>query len=96
MLRLLSCSQPPLLSEMVRNIYEATNDTAFLEKHFEQLVKEHAYWATGPLQVTVVHEGKAYNLSRYWSHLYSPRPESYKWVPTYFLCKPTQLRTSTA
>lgn len=73
-----ACSQPPLLSEMVKLIYEETEDIFFLKKYFPVLQKEHKYWTTGPVQVTVKDDDKSYNLSRYWSYLHSPRPESYK------------------
>lgn len=74
----LLCSQPPLLSQMVKVVYEATNDTSFLADSFAALQIEHEFWTTAPVQVTVSAAGRAHRLSRYWSTLYTPRPESYR------------------
>lgn len=74
----LNRSQPPLLSAMVRVVYEATNDTVFLADQYDALKTEHAFWTRAPIQVTIQSGGRSYNLSRYWSTLESPRPESYK------------------
>ena len=71
------CSQPPLLSEMVKEVFAATNDTAFLADAFAALEAEHSFWTQAPVQVTVQAQGRSYQLARYWSTLYSPRPESY-------------------
>jgi len=45
------CSQPPLLSAMVRVVYEATNDTVFLADQYDALKTEHAFWTRAPIQV---------------------------------------------
>ena len=37
-------SQPPLLSQMVDLYYNATGDTAFLERMLPSLVKEYEFW----------------------------------------------------
>ena len=74
------CSQPPLLSEMVKEVFAATNNTAFLAEAFAALEAEHSFWTQAPVQVTVQSGGRSYQLARYWSSLYSPRPESYAYA----------------
>ena len=37
-------SQPPFLSEMVKDIYEATKDKVWLKKATEFLIKEYSFW----------------------------------------------------
>ena len=83
---MLSCSQPPLLSEMIRVVYEATQDKAFLEEQYSYLEQEHTYWTKEPRQVSVVKNGIAYKLSRYWSTRRTPRPESYRSVFVSCVC----------
>lgn len=41
------CSQPPLLSSMVLEVYRATGDVAFVRKVFHSLLKEHSFWMSG-------------------------------------------------
>lgn len=63
---------------MVKVVYEANNDTNFIRQTFDELSMEHYYWTTAPVQVNVTSGGRSYQLSRYWSTLTTPRPESYK------------------
>ena len=74
-----SCSQPPLLSEMLRVVHEAIGDKAFLAEQFPYLQQEYEYWTQSPRQVKVLKNGISYSLSRYWSTRYTPRPESYRY-----------------
>lgn len=74
----LHCSQPPLLSEMVRAIFNTTGEISFLAEHFPALELEYAYWTREPVQVTLHTGGQSYKLARYYSTLHSPRPESYR------------------
>lgn len=39
-------SQPPLLSAMVRDVYEASNDKAWLEQAVPRLEREYRFWTT--------------------------------------------------
>lgn len=41
------CSQPPLLSAMVFEIYERTGDTEFVKQAVPLLLKEHKFWNSG-------------------------------------------------
>ena len=43
------CSQPPLLSSMVLEIYSATGDLDLVKKAFPSLLKEHSFWMSGLL-----------------------------------------------
>ena len=73
----LGCSQPPMLSNMVLAVYEATQDADFLEYALPLLVSEHDYWTSAPKQVTVATANGAFNLSRFYADWFAPRPESY-------------------
>ena len=74
----LPCSQPPLLSQMVRTVYNATRDESLLVAAWEPLLQEHAYWTSDPKVITVsLPEGGQYNFSRYYAEWDMPRPESY-------------------
>ena len=42
----LNRSQPPFLSEMVRDVYEAIGDTAWLGSAYATLCREYAFWMT--------------------------------------------------
>ena len=42
-----SCSQPPLLSMMVRAIYDVDHDEALLKLALPLLVQEHQFWTSG-------------------------------------------------
>ncbi|DBA96181.1 TPA: hypothetical protein ACH3X1_015660 [Trebouxia sp. C0004] len=70
-------SQPPMLSNMVLAVYEATQDDDFLAYALPLLVSEHQYWTSSPKQVTVATASGSYNLSRYYADWFVPRPESY-------------------
>lgn len=66
-----------MLSNMVRAVYEATQDDDFLAYALPLLVSEHGYWTSEPKQVTVATAGGSYNLSRFHADWFAPRPESY-------------------
>lgn len=46
------CSQPPLLSAMVYEIYSRTGDMDFARKSLPALLKEHHFWNSGELKVS--------------------------------------------
>eukprot|EP00270_Netrium_digitus_P008533 TRINITY_DN2558_c0_g1_i5.p1 TRINITY_DN2558_c0_g1~~TRINITY_DN2558_c0_g1_i5.p1 ORF type:complete len:597 (-),score=60.28 TRINITY_DN2558_c0_g1_i5:501-2291(-) len=70
-------SQPPLLSEMVRVVYEATEDKDLLARAIEILQREYKYWTQDPHSVLVAGAtGKIHRLSRYYALWDKPRPES--------------------
>ncbi|CAM9624275.1 unnamed protein product [Chrysoparadoxa australica] len=69
-------SQPPLLSEMVCAIYEASLDDGFLAKALPLLETEYKWWMS-PEGSRVVMVGK-HQLNRYWSAARVPRPESFR------------------
>ncbi|PSC73401.1 putative trehalase [Micractinium conductrix] len=74
----LNRSQPPLFSEMVRIVYEATGNRTLLSFTLPALLREHAYFNSPPKQVVAVGpEGQQFNVSRYYAHWEQPRPESY-------------------
>lgn len=71
-------SQPPLLSQMVRLVWEATGDNSLLARSLETLVREHEYWTSAPKAVpVVVNDSLTYDFSRYYANWTEPRPESY-------------------
>ncbi|XP_010055990.2 probable trehalase [Eucalyptus grandis] len=69
-------SQPPLLSAMIRAIYEKTHDKEFVVKSLPALLKEHDFWTSGLHQITVQDRDCSHNLSRYYAMWDKPRPES--------------------
>ena len=72
-------SQPPLFSEMVRVVWEATLDTSVLENALPALLAEHDYWTRPPKQVRVqAPDGSVHELTRYYADWDSPRPESFR------------------
>eukprot|EP00879_Flechtneria_rotunda_P008702 GHRR01009116.1.p1 GENE.GHRR01009116.1~~GHRR01009116.1.p1 ORF type:complete len:560 (+),score=184.24 GHRR01009116.1:304-1983(+) len=78
----LNRSQPPLLSAMVRSVYEASPGAAqlpLLRRALPLLIVEHHYWTNSPKAVKVRDtNGTVHSLSRYWAEWYQPRPESYR------------------
>lgn len=87
-------SQPPLLSMMIRAVYEKTHDKALLKRALPILLREHAFWTSEPHEVRVRDKnGDEHRLSRFWAHWNSPRPESFTIVRFFFLvqslCEPT-------
>ena len=79
-------SQPPLLSQMVRAVYAATNSTSLLEEAYGALLTEHAYWTSPPKTFTVAAPQGAFNFSRYYAEWDQPRPESYLCGPACLPC----------
>ncbi|CAG8710030.1 1465_t:CDS:2, partial [Acaulospora morrowiae] len=74
----LNRSQPPLLVQMVKIYYQATNDTSLLFHAFPTLIKEYNFWRQNTsIHVTSPKSQKRYTLNRYIVHNISPRPESY-------------------
>jgi alpha,alpha-trehalase len=62
-------SQPPLLTEMIRAVYAATHDRAWLAATLPAIFAQHHYWVTGP------HLAGATGLSRYHAGGAGPAPE---------------------
>ncbi|CAB3398279.1 unnamed protein product [Caenorhabditis bovis] len=70
-------SQPPLLTPMVYELYEATNDKNFVMEMLPTLAKEYQFWNT--MRTTTVNmDGKPYTVYLYRTTANLPRPESYK------------------
>ncbi|KAI6706991.1 hypothetical protein NL676_009953 [Syzygium grande] len=69
-------SHPPLLSAMIRAIYEKTHDKEFVAKCLPALLKEHEFWTSGFHQITVWDGECSHNLSRYYAMWDKPRPET--------------------
>lgn len=65
----LTRSQPPFLATMVRDVYEATRDTAWLADAIQPLRSYHRYWTTPP------HRAGETGLSRYYGLGDGPAPE---------------------
>eukprot|EP00879_Flechtneria_rotunda_P007623 GHRR01007995.1.p1 GENE.GHRR01007995.1~~GHRR01007995.1.p1 ORF type:complete len:511 (+),score=72.93 GHRR01007995.1:1352-2884(+) len=78
----LNRSQPPLLSAMVRALYEASGAATqlpLLQRALPLLVTEHQYWTRPPKALNISDaNGNVHSLSRYWADWYQPRPESYR------------------
>ncbi|CAL2044802.1 unnamed protein product [Caenorhabditis brenneri] len=70
-------SQPPLLSAMVYELYEATNDKAFIAELLPTLLKELNFWNEKRM-ATVTLNGKQYQVYQYKTPSNVPRPESYR------------------
>ncbi|XP_052209544.1 probable trehalase [Diospyros lotus] len=70
-------SQTPLLSSMIHDIYQRTDDLDFVKKCLPALRKEYKFWTTGIHAVTVYDaHGFKHTLSRYYASWNRPRPES--------------------
>ena len=86
------CSQPPLLSQMVKLIWEASGDSSVLELAVPVLEREYHYWTHFPKAVPVaVNDSTTFAFSRYYADWTQPRPESYLCVPRHSLstiCQP--------
>jgi len=76
----LNRSQPPLLSEIVRNVYSATRNRPLLRRTLPALLTEHAFFTSGNKGVRVrdPSTGAVHCLSRYYANWTKPRPESYR------------------
>ncbi|KAK7862704.1 hypothetical protein R5R35_000939 [Gryllus longicercus] len=69
-------TQPPLLTPMVYEYYQATKDAAFVRDHIALLERELEFWLKNrTLQVNK--DGKTYTLAHYYAPSKGPRPESY-------------------
>ncbi|XP_063061312.1 trehalase [Engraulis encrasicolus] len=69
-------SQPPFLTAMVRDYYQATKDEQFLRKALPALEKEYNFWMTNRSVVVAVN-GTNYTLNHYNVQVDGPRPEAY-------------------
>jgi neutral trehalase len=73
-------SQPPMLSAMVRELYQQTGNLTFLAQIYPSLLNEYSFWMKqGDYghAVTIQKGGKAYTLNRYVTTQLIPRPESW-------------------
>lgn len=70
-------SQPPLLSAMVYELYEATNDKDFIAELLPTLLKELNFW-NQKRTAKVTLNGKEYEVYQYKTASNVPRPESYR------------------
>ncbi len=61
-------SQPPYLSIMVRDIFEAAPDTAFLRYAFGVLKKEYHFWTDTSAGATEDHRTAVAGMQRYYHH----------------------------
>ena len=59
------CSQPPLLSAMILEIYKRTGDLALVKSAFPSLLKEHHFWNSG---IALSFSGL---LCSYWSNVHA-------------------------
>ncbi|CAG8446565.1 1715_t:CDS:2 [Diversispora eburnea] len=74
----LNRSQPPLLVQMVKIYYQATNDTTLLYDAFPILIKEYNFWRqNNSIRIISPKSKKLYTLNRYIVNNNAPRPESY-------------------
>jgi len=59
----LNRSQPPLLTQMVKNYIKFTNDTQILDRALPLLIKEHNFWLNNrTIQITA--NGCTYSLAQ--------------------------------
>ncbi|GMT02889.1 hypothetical protein PENTCL1PPCAC_25063, partial [Pristionchus entomophagus] len=70
-------SQPPLLSAMVYEYYEATRNKTFLDKMIPRLEKEFDFWRNSR-SVVVEKGGVNHTMFQYRTPANVPRPESYR------------------
>ncbi|KAI9108489.1 hypothetical protein K1719_020680 [Acacia pycnantha] len=69
-------SQPPLLSAMIYEIYNATGDIELVKKSLPALRKEYEFWNSEIHRVTIVDpQGCTHTLNRYYAMWNKPRPE---------------------
>ena len=75
----LNRSQPPFLTLMVLEYWQATNDTAFLQQVLPYLEKEYDFWMTNrSVTLDASHGFKSpVALNQYSTNMGYPRPESY-------------------
>ncbi|XP_009782059.1 probable trehalase [Nicotiana sylvestris] len=70
-------SQPPLLSAMIVEIYNRTDDLDLVRRSLPALLKEYHFWNSGIHKVTIQDaQGSNHSLSRYYAMWNEPRPES--------------------
>ncbi|XP_028789586.1 probable trehalase [Neltuma alba] len=70
-------SQPPLLSSMIYEIYNSTDDIELVKRSLPALLKEYEFWNSDIHRVTIVDvQGCAHTLNRYYAMWNKPRPES--------------------
>ncbi|XP_022911040.2 trehalase-like [Onthophagus taurus] len=69
-------SQPPLLTKMVKDYYDATKDLTWVSSNIEIVIKELEWWLNKRF-VSVNLEDKSYRMAAYTSASLGPRPESY-------------------
>jgi alpha,alpha-trehalase len=72
----LNRSQPPVLSDMVLEVFQATQNIEWLQKSVKTLDKEYCYWMN-PKNNKVVQFSDGAILNRYFANTTIPRPESY-------------------
>lgn len=71
-------SQPPLLTPMVYEYYEATHNKSFLNEILPTLEKELKFWDTQRTVKVKLEDGRMYKAYRYRTSSNVPRPESFK------------------
>eukprot|EP00043_Microstomoeca_roanoka_P016611 m.170801 g.170801 ORF g.170801 m.170801 type:complete len:393 (-) comp16489_c1_seq1:64-1242(-) len=78
----LTRSQPPVLSEIVMALYEATGNETLLSEAYPYLAKEYAYWngthTDNHKSIAIGIGPSAGWLTRYYAETTSPRPESFR------------------
>ncbi|XP_076275803.1 trehalase-like isoform X2 [Rhynchophorus ferrugineus] len=72
----LNRSQPPVLTLMMKDYVQYTNDFVFLAKRIDVLEKELQFWLKKRV-TKVVKDGESYHLAHFDSESDTPRPESY-------------------
>lgn len=72
-------SQPPLLTQMIEELYRATNNQTLLADALPVLMHEHAFWMrTHSVNIKPPDGGESVELNRYNVFTSEPRPESYR------------------
>jgi len=73
----LNRSQPPMLTKMVRAVFDVTGDKEWLRSVMPTLELEYAYWMH-PNRVVVIEAGpNSFRMNKYYTNWTHPRPESF-------------------
>ncbi|VDN91516.1 unnamed protein product, partial [Brugia pahangi] len=71
-------SQPPFLTPMMYEYYEATGDIEFIKENFNHLVKEYEFWVQNRSISVMDEKGYKHKIYQYRTISNVPRPESFR------------------
>ncbi|KAK9685378.1 Trehalase [Popillia japonica] len=70
-------SQPPMLTFMARNYFQASKNLTWLSSNIEYLAREVEFWIKERL-IKITVNGRDYDIGIYFANSEGPRPESYR------------------